>query len=58
MAELYEAFNLGPYAAFIIACYSISLVTLAALTFWVHHQESRYKKLLKQYEDVKRESST
>lgn len=42
--------NLGPYAEFIIACYSISLLTLAALTIWVHRQESHYKKRLSMLE--------
>ncbi len=57
MDNLIGIFNLGPYADFIIACYAISLVTLAALVIWVHRQEAKYKKLLKLYEDEKRGTS-
>lgn len=46
-------FNLGPYAEFIIACYAISLITLAALTIWVNRQESHYKKRLAMIEENK-----
>lgn len=48
-------FNLGPYAEFIIACYGISLITLAALTLWIHRQEARYKKQLELFSDSKDE---
>ena len=43
--------NLGPYSEFIIACYAISVLTLAALTIWVHRQENHYKKRLTLLED-------
>ena len=43
--------DLGPYANFIIAAYSISALTLIALTLWVHWQEAHHKKMLSLFSD-------
>lgn len=43
--------NLGPYAEFIIAAYSISAITLIALTLWVHKNEAHHKKMLSFFND-------
>ena len=43
--------DLGPYSEFIIAAYSISALTLIALTIWVHKSEAHHKKMLSMIED-------
>ena len=43
--------DLGPYSEFIIAAYSISAITLIALTIWVHKSETHHKKMLSMFED-------
>ena len=43
--------DLGPYSEFIIAAYSISAITLIALTIWVHKSEAHHKKMLSMFED-------
>lgn len=43
-------FDLGPYSQFIIAAYSISLVTLLGLTIWVHASEKNYEKKLSYFQ--------
>lgn len=43
--------NLGPYSEFIIACYGITLFTLAGLVIWVHRNEHHHKKMLDLFTD-------
>ena len=43
--------DLGPYSEFIIAAYSISAITLIALTIWVHKSEAHHKKMLSMFDD-------